>query len=89
MLSLRLRTLRRLQPEDGFSFLHQIKSIARDGFEISWIGFEPVDLSRRSRQQNLLFIRLRLEAIELGQCCLLLFVKGNEQTNYHQPEREK
>ena len=42
-----------------------------------------------SRQQKLLLIRLRLKAIDLGQRCLLLFVKRNEQTDYHQPEREE
>src|SRR5437763_183055 len=85
----RFRIFRRLEPKNRFSFLHQIKSIARDRFQISWIGFEPGDFTRRSRQQQLLLIGLHLEAIELGQRCLLLFVKRNEQTDYHQPEREK
>lgn len=83
------RIFRRLEPKDGFSFLHQIKSIARDRFQINWIGFEPVDLTRRSRQQKLLLIRLRLKAIDLSQRCLLLFVKRNEQTDYYQPKREE
>ena len=50
----------RFDSENGFPFLHQIKPVARDRFQISRIGLEQINFARLAGKQHLLFVALRL-----------------------------
>ena len=62
---LRLCT-RRFQAEDCFAFLHQIKPIARDRFQVAHISLEQTDFARLFCEQSLLLVDQLLKIIDLG-----------------------
>src|SRR6478752_4484305 len=72
---------RRLEAEDRFAFLHQVKAIPRHDFEIGRIGLEQIDLAGLTRQQGLLVIHLRLESLDLGPALPELFVRRQKQAD--------
>src|SRR6266516_70037 len=80
---------RRFQPEDGFAFFHQVETIACDYLQISWIRLQPANFARRSCQQQLLLIALRLERVDLSPRRLHFLIRRNEQADDPEPNREK
>jgi len=57
---------RGLEAKNCFAFLHQIKAIAGDRFEVTNVRLEQIDLARLPRQQGLLLVHLLLEVVDLS-----------------------
>ena len=73
-----LRT-RGFEAEDCFAFLHQIKAIASDSFEIAHVGLEQSDLARLPRQQSLLLVDLLLKVVYLCAALHQFLIRRHEQ----------
>src|SRR5436305_4270894 len=87
-VGLRFCSPRRLKTKNRFALLHQIEAIARNRFQISRVCFEHIDLASLPREQNLLFVYLFLQVIDLGPALDKSFVRWNEQTHNHEPDSE-
>ena len=79
---------RRFQPKNCFAFLHQIETIARDGFQVSHVSLEEVDLASLTREQTLLPVYLLLELVDFGAALHQFLVRWNKQAHDHEPDRE-
>jgi hypothetical protein len=79
---------RRFQAKNCFAFLHQIKTIARDRFQISHVGLEKVDLASLTREQTLLPVYLLLQLVDFGAALHQFLVGWNKQAHDHEPDRE-
>ncbi len=79
---------RRFQAKNCFAFLHEIETIARDGFQIGHVGLEKVDLASLTREQTLLPVQLLLQLVDFGAALHQLFVRWNKQAYNHEPDRE-
>jgi hypothetical protein len=78
---------RRFETKNRFAFLHEIKAIARDRFEVTDVRLEQIDLARLARQQRLLLIDLLLEVVDLSATLHQFFIRRHKQTHDHQPDR--
>ena len=78
---------RRLETNNCLAFLHQIKPIARDCFEIRHVCLDQIDLSRLMGQQSLLFVHLLLQVVDLRPAPHQFFVGRHEEAHDHEPER--
>ncbi len=70
-----------------FAFLHQIKAIARNCFQVADVCPEQVDLTGLTRQQTLLLLHLLLEVVHLRSALHQFFVRRNKETHDDQPDR--
>src|ERR1051326_3332488 len=69
---------RRLEAKNCFAFLHQLKTIARNCFQIRDVSFEQIHLTGLTREQSLLLIHLLLQVVDLGAALHEFFVWGNK-----------
>jgi hypothetical protein len=77
---------RGFQTENCFAFLHQIKPIACDRFEIAHVGLEQTDLARLPRQQSVLLVDLLLEVVDLRAALHQFLIRRHEQAHDDQPD---
>jgi hypothetical protein len=77
-----------LKAKDCFPFLHQIKAIARDRFQVGHVRLEKIDLARPTSEQALLFVDLLLQLINLGAALHQFLVRWDKQTHDYEPDRE-
>jgi len=82
---LRLR-VRGFQAKNCFAFLHQIKAIASDGFEIADVRLEQGDLAGLARQQILLLANLLQEVVDFRAALHQFFVRRHEQAYDDKPD---
>ena len=80
-----LRT-RGFEAEDCFAFLHQIKAIASNGFEVAHVCLEQSDLAGLARQQILLLANLLQEVVDLRATLHQFFVRWQEQAHDDKPD---
>jgi len=74
------------QAENRFAFLHQIKAVARDRFQIAHVGLEQSDLARLLCQQSLLLANLLLKIVDLGAALHQFFIRRHEQAYDDKPD---
>ena len=77
---------RRFQPENCFAFLHQIKPVPRDRFQIAHICLEQIDLARLPRQQSLLLVNQLLQIVDLRTALHQFFIRRHEQAYDDKPD---
>lgn len=85
---LALRRLRLLESKDGLAFLHQIKPITRNRFEITGVCLEQTHFASLPREQHLLLRDLGLQPIDLASALGQSFVLWDEETNNHEHGRD-
>ena len=76
---------RGFEPKNCFAFLHQIKAIASNRFEVAHVCLEQGDLAGLARQQILLLANLLQEVVDLGATLHQFFVRGYEQAHDDKP----
>jgi len=74
----RFCSARRLETKNCFAFLHEIKTIARNRFQISRVSLEEIDLASLTREQTLLLVHLFLQVVDLRATLLQFFIGWNE-----------
>ncbi len=84
----RFCSARRLETKNCFAFLHEIKTIARNRFQISRVSLEEIDLARLTREQTLLLVYLFLKVVDLRAALHQFFIRRNEQAHDHEPDRK-
>ncbi len=62
--------------------------IARNRFQIGYVGFEQIDLACLAREQTPLLVYVCLQVIDLGPALHQSFVRRNEQAHNHKPDCE-
>src|SRR3954452_5890294 len=77
--------VRGLEAKNCFAFLHQIKPIASDRFEVAHVCLEQGDLASLVRQQILLLTNFLLEVVDLGAALHQFFVRRHEQAHDNKP----
>ena len=77
---------RGFQTENCFAFLHQIKAVASDRFEIAHVGLEQTDLARLPRQQSVLLVDLLLKVVDLRAALHQFLIRRHEQTHDDEPD---
>src|SRR5256714_10734445 len=77
----------RFEAENGFAFLHQVESVARDRFQINRIGFQQVHFASLARQKRFLLVHLALQVVNFALALRALFVERQKQTHDHQHNR--
>ena len=77
---------RSFQTENCFAFLHQIKPIASDRFEIAHVGLEQTDLARLPRQQSVLLVDLLLKVVDLRAALHQFLIRRYEQAHDDEPD---
>ena len=80
---------RSFDSKNGFAFLHQVEPVARDRFQIDWIGLEQIHFARLFGEQCLLFVALRLEFLDIDLAKLEFLVRRYEQAYDDEPDREQ
>jgi hypothetical protein len=79
--------VRCFKAKNCFAFFHQIKTIARNRFQIADVCIQQVDLAGLARQQTLLLVDLLLEIVDLGSALHQFLVRRNEKAHDNQPDR--
>jgi hypothetical protein len=82
---LRLR-VRGFQAKNCFAFLHQIKAIASDRFQIAHVGLEQSYLAGLARQQILLLANQLLQVVDFVPALHQFFVRRHEQAHDDKPD---
>jgi hypothetical protein len=77
---------RGFQAKNCFAFLHQIKAIASNRFEVAHVCLEQGDLAGLARQQILLLANLLLKIVDLSATLHELFVRRHEQAHDDKPD---
>src|SRR4051812_31001484 len=75
--------------ENGFAFLHEIETIARDRFQINRIGLEQIHFARLLGEQTVLVVALLLQLVDVGAADLQFFIRRNEETDDEEPDYEQ
>ncbi len=75
------------QAENCFAFLHQIKPIARNCFQVAHVCLKQSDLARLACQQTLLLIDLLLEIVDLRSALHQFLVRRDKKAHDHEPDR--
>jgi hypothetical protein len=77
---------RGFEAKNCFAFLHQIKAIASNRFEVAHVCLEQSDLAGLARQQILLLANLLQEVVDLGATLHQFFVRWHEQAHDDKPD---
>jgi hypothetical protein len=77
---------RGFQAENCFAFLHKIKPIASDRFEVAYVCLEQGDLAGLARQQILLLANLLLQVVDLRAALHQFFVRRHEEAHDDKPD---
>ena len=77
---------RGFEAKNCFAFLHQIKAIASDRFQITHVCLEQSDLAGLARQQILLLANLLQEVVDLRAALHQFFVRRHEQAHDDKPD---
>ena len=77
---------RRFETKNGFAFFHQIKTIARDRFQITHICLEQTHLASLPRQQSLLLVNLLLKIVDLRAALHQFLIRRHEQAYDDKPD---
>ena len=77
---------RGFEAKNCFAFLHQIKAIASDRFQIAHVCLEQGDLAGLARQQILLLANLLLEVVDLRAALHQFFIRRHEQAHDDKPD---
>src|SRR5437763_6038936 len=77
--------MRGFEAKNRFAFLHQIKAIASDRFEVAHICLEQGDLAGLVRQRILLLANLLLQVVDLGAALHQFFVRRHEYAHDNKP----
>ena len=83
-----LTARRWFEPENGFTFLHQVEAIARDRFQIRRIGLYQSDFVVSVGEQFLLLINTALQIVDFRAALHGPFVRWDEQANDDEPDGE-
>ena len=78
--------VRGFEAKNCFAFLHQIKAVACDRFEIAHVCLQQSDLARLPRQQILLLANLLLKVVDLRAALHQFFVRRDEQAHDDKPD---
>src|SRR3954470_13770900 len=83
-----LNRWRRFEAENRLAFLHQVKAIARDRFQIHGIACQQMHFPGLAREHGLLLVHLALQVIDFVLALDALFVERKKQANNHEHDRE-
>jgi hypothetical protein len=76
-----------LKAKNCFAFLHQIKAISRNRFQVSYVRLEQIDLAGLTGEQTLLFAHLLLQVVDFRPALHQFLIRGNKQAHDRQPDR--